>query len=142
MKIINKFVSLSLLVLVLSSCEKDENKIYFEEGKAPVVTSSVTTIPLSFANADKEAVKLSWTNPDYKFTTGGSSQNVNYLIEIDTTGSNFTNPKRRTLAIQSSLSKTIMQGELNDYLLNTLELKPSMQAHKIIWSRVRSIQKA
>ena len=127
MKNMFKLFFSSLLLFIFSSCEKDENKIYFEGGTPPVLSSNLAaTIPLSFANADKEAIKLSWTNPDYKFTTGVSSQGVNYLIEIDTTGANFTNPKRRTLAIANSLNKTITQGELNDYLLNTLELKPSM----------------
>jgi hypothetical protein len=131
MKNMFKLFFSSLLLFIFSSCEKDENKIYFEGGTPPVLSSNLAaTIPLSFANADKEAIKLSWTNPDYKFTTGVSSQDVNYLIEIDTTGANFTNPKRRTLAIANSLNKTITQGELNDYLLNTLELKPSM-SHNI-----------
>jgi hypothetical protein len=127
MKNIFKLFFLSLLLFIFCSCEKDENKIYLEEGIPPVLISSVSiTIPLSFANADKDALKLSWTNPNYKFTTGVSSQNVNYLIEIDTTGANFTNPKRKTLAIANGLNKTITQGELNDYLLNTLELKAAM----------------
>ncbi len=131
MKNIFKLFFSSLLLFIFSSCEKDENKIYFEGGTSPVLSSNLAaTIPLSFANADKEAIKLSWTNPDYKFTTGVSSQDVNYLIEIDTTGANFTNPKKRTLATANSLNKTITQGELNDYLLNTLELKPSM-SHNI-----------
>ncbi len=127
MKNMSKLFFASLLLFIFSSCEKDENRIYLEEGTAPVLRSSVTTtIPLSFINADKEAVRLSWTNPNYKFTTGVSSQNVNYLIEIDTTGASFTNPKRKTLAIANGLNKTFTQGELNDYLLNTLELKPSI----------------
>jgi hypothetical protein len=131
MKNMFKLFFSSLLLFIFSSCEKDENKIYFEGGTAPVLSSSVaSTIPLSFATADKDALRLSWTNPNYQFTTGGSSQDVSYLIEIDTTGANFTNPKRRTLAIANSLSKTITQGELNDYLLNTLELKPSI-SHNI-----------
>jgi hypothetical protein len=117
----------SVLLFAFASCEKDEHKIYFEGGTAPVLSSSVTgTIPMFFKEAAQEAVTLSWTNPDYKFTTGVSSQDVSYLLEIDTTGSNFTNPKRRTLSIKNGLSKTITQGELNDYLLNTLELKPEM----------------
>jgi hypothetical protein len=127
MKNMSKLFFASLLLFIFSSCDKDENKIYFEGGTAPVLTSSVTaTIPLSFANADKEAIRLSWTNPDYKFTTGVSSQNVSYLLEIDTTGANFTNPKKKTLVIASGLSKSITQAELNDYLLNTMELKSAV----------------
>lgn len=120
-----------ILAALLWSCEKDEKRDYFEGGTAPVLMSSVSgTIPMAFANADKEALALSWTNPDYLFTTGVSSQDVSYLLEIDTAGANFTNPKRRTISIAGGLSKTFTQGELNDYLLNTLELKADT-AHQI-----------
>ena len=88
------------------------------------------TIPLSFANKDQEGIKLSWTNPDYKFTTGISSQGVNYVIEIDTTGANFTNPKRQTIAISNDLTKSFTVGEFNDFLLNQLQLD-SLTTHNL-----------
>jgi hypothetical protein len=128
MKKISKFIFLSALVtIVISSCKKDENKIYYEGGTPPILTSSVTgNIPLSFVNKDNAAVKLMWTNPDYKFTTGLSSQDVFYQIEIDTAGANFTNPKRQTVSVSKDMSRTFTQGELNDYLLNQLQLVPGM----------------
>lgn len=123
MKHISKLLFCSLLLFTIWSCKKDENKIYFDGGTAPTLSASKAgTIPLSFANKDLEAIKLSWTNPDYQFTTGVSSQDVNYLIEIDTAGANFTNPKRQTIAISSDLSKSFTQGEFNDFLLNQLQL--------------------
>ena len=128
MKKISKFILLSALVTtIIGSCKKDENRIYFEGGTPPVLSSSVTgNIPMSFINKDNQAVKLTWTNPDYKFTTGLSSQDVSYQIEIDTTGSNFTNPKRQTVSVSKEMSKSFTQGELNDYLLNQLQLVPGM----------------
>jgi len=124
MKQIVKLIFLSTLLGTLTwSCKKDETKIFFEGGVPPVVSSSVTNnIPLSFANKDKEALKLSWTNPDYQFTTGLSSQNVTYQIEIDTAGSNFTNPQKQTVTVSNDLSKSFTQGEFNDFLLNQLVL--------------------
>ena len=123
--------------MILAGCHKDEKKIFFEGGTAPVLTANKTsTIPLSFANKDQEAIKLTWTNPDYKFTTGLSAQNVNYLIEIDTTGSNFSNPQKQTIAVSSELTKSFNQGEFNDFLLNQLILKPG-QPHNLE-IRVRS----
>lgn len=121
------FVS-SFLALVLTSCTKDEKKDYLIGGFAPSLTASSTdTIPLSFAQKDEVGLKLTWTNPNYKFTTGPSSQDVNYLIEIDTTGSNFTNPARQTVAVSKDLSKSFIQSEFNDYLLNQLVLVPGMR---------------
>lgn len=109
------------------SCRKEINKIYYEGGTPPSLSASVSgTIPLAFATQDQEAINLSWTNPDYMFTTGISSQNVNYLLEIDTSGSNFTNPDRKSISISGDLSLSISQGQLNDYLLNQLVLAPSM----------------
>ncbi len=130
MKYILKSFLLLAATVSLFSCEKDENQVVFEGGTAPVLTTSATTIPLSFINQSQAAVKISWTNPDYRFTTGISSQDVTYILEIDTTGANFTNPKKQTLTVAGDLSKTFMQGEFNDYLLNQLELKPG-QPHNI-----------
>ena len=127
----------SLLVVIVAGCKKDEKKIFFEGGTAPALTANKTsTIPLSFANKDQEAIKLTWTNPNYQFTTGLSSQSVNYQIEIDTTGSNFSNPQKQTIAVSNELTKSFTQGEFNDFLLNQLILKPG-QAHNLE-IRVRS----
>ena len=126
MKNISKFVFLFLLITTLVwSCNKDENKIYFEGGTAPALTANKTTVSLSFATAANEAVTFSWSNPSYRFTTGVSSQNVSYVLEIDTTGANFTNPNKKAIAISQELSQSISVGTFNDYLLNQLALKPS-----------------
>lgn len=122
---------LSFMLIALFSCTKKENKIYFEGGTAPALTASKTgTIALSFATKEQEAVRLSWTNPNYQFTTGQSSQTVSYQVEIDTTGANFTNPNKKVIAVGSDLSITLSQNDLNDYLLNQLVLVPGM-AHNI-----------
>ncbi len=122
-RIVNFLFFSSFIAAALVSCKKDENKIYFEGGTAPVLTASAAAIDLSFANTDKEALKLMWTNPDYQFTTGLSSQDVNYIIEIDTTGANFTNPAKQSIAVSKELSKSFSQGEFNGFLLNQLGLK-------------------
>jgi starch-binding outer membrane protein SusE/F len=114
---------LALLVTLIWSCKKDENKIFFEGGTPPVLTASESgTIPLSFATSENEAVIFSWTNPDYKFTTGVSSQDVSYLLEIDKAGSNFASANKHTVAIKSDLNLKLTQGQLNDYLLNQMNL--------------------
>lgn len=128
MKNILKYSFVLLLILVFGSCKKDEHKVYYEGGTAPALTSSVTgnTIPLSFVNRDQRAIMLSWANPNYMFTTGVSSQDVSYQIEIDTTGSNFTNKDRKIITLSNDLSLDINQNTFNDYLLNQLQLKPGI----------------
>ena len=120
-----------LLVLAAVSCRKDENKIFFEGGTPPVLTATRTnTLPLTFATQDQELIKLTWTNPDYKFTTGNSSQDVSYVLEIDTTGANFTNPKRQTIAIGKDLTRSFTVAQFNDFLLNQLQLD-SLTTHNV-----------
>jgi hypothetical protein len=137
-KIVKQLFFLFLLAAVFASCKKDENKVYYEGGTAPVLSATVTSpdLPLSYVNRDKEALKLTWTNPNYKFNTGVSSQDVNYQLEIDTAGANFTNPKRQTIAISKQLSRTFTVSEFNGYLLNQLQLDTSV-VHNIE-IRVRS----
>lgn len=127
MKKISSLLFFSLtLALIFGSCKKDEYKNYFEGGTAPVLTTSATAVKLSYATATDEAVKFTWSNPNYVFTTGVSSQNVTYVLELDTTGANFTNPNKKSISISQELSFSITVAEFNDYLLNQLVLKPGM----------------
>lgn len=120
-----KFVLLAVVVSsCLWACNKQITEVTYESSTAPVLTTSrIATIPLAYADSTKEAIKLMWTNPNYQFTTGLSSQNVSYKLEIDTTGANFTNPSRKVLSFSKDLSISITTTELNDYLLNQLQLK-------------------
>lgn len=127
-KIFKQLFFLSLVAIVFAGCKKDEKKVFYEGGTSPVLTPSVTTpgLPLSFANKDNDALKLSWTNPDYKFNTGVSSQDVSYQIEIDTTGANFTSSKKQTIAVSKELTHTFTVSDFNGYLLNQLQLDTSV----------------
>jgi len=108
----------SLSLLILGSCKKDEKKDYYEGGTAPVLNSSVNgPIVLSSSSKNEEAVRLSWTNPNYLFTTGVSSQDVAYTIQIDTVGSNFTNPDKQEVTVSKELGYTFTVADLNKYLL-------------------------
>jgi len=124
-------ISAFMLVTLLWSCKKDEQRVVFENGTAPVLSSATATaIPLSFAGAANEAINLSWTNPNYQFNTGLSSYDVSYQVEIDTTGANFTNPNKKVIALSKDLTLSMTQIAFNDLLLNQLQLAPSI-AHNI-----------
>ena len=116
-----------LLSVVFFSCQKDENKVYYYGGTAPVLTvvssTSDDTVRISYENQNSTALIFNWTNPNYIFTTGISSQDVTYTLEIDTVGSNFTNPNVKKLSVSKDLSRTILQTDLNDIMLNQLVLK-------------------
>lgn len=101
-------------LLVLVSCEKDEHKIYYENGTAPVLTASVTgPLVLTQADAAKPAIRFSWTNPDYRFTTGVSSQDVTYVLQIDSVGKGFSSTKLQEVSIAKSLETTFTAKDFN-----------------------------
>lgn len=127
-KMIKLLFSSLLLGFVFSSCEKDENQISYQTGTAPVLTSSVatnTTLTLAKATKDVIAVDLSWTNPNYYLTTGISSQDVKYAIEIKVTSgtSYFTGT-----VVAKDLSKGITQGDINEWISGPtgLDLTPDI----------------
>ena len=123
-KILLSLLSVSLFFI---SCTKSENKIFYEGGTPPALTADRSSVALSFVNQNNTGLKLNWTNPDYKFTTGTSSQDVSYLLEIGIEGGNFTPVKQ--ISVSKDLSYTFTQAELNDYLLNTLNLSPAVAAN-------------
>ena len=118
------FFSISLSGII--SCEKDEHKNYLEAGAAPVLTASTNNVRLEPGEEANTALVLNWTNPDYQFTTGLSSQDVTYTLEMDTLGANFNSSKKYTTVIAKDLSKTYTVGQLNAILGNEmiLQLEP------------------
>lgn len=107
-----------LIATVFVACKKDENKVYYTGATNPVLTASSTApMVLLIANKNNPAVTFNWTNPNYQFTTGPSSQDVNYILQIDTTNSNFTNPGKSETAIAKDLTFGFTVGELNAKLL-------------------------
>jgi len=118
--------TLLLAVAGLFACNKVENKIYFEGGNNPVISASTQDVKLEAGDEAKDAITISWSNPEYRFTTGISSQDVSYTLEIDTVGGNFNSGAKYTTVISKDLSKTYKVGELNAVLGNTmlLQLEP------------------
>lgn len=115
-----------LTATIMLSCKKDENQVFFEGGTSPVLTpSSTAAMVLLPANAAQNAITFNWTNPNYRFTTGISSQNVTYILQIDTTGSNFTNPGMQETAISSALNVSFNVKELNA-LLSKMDLRENV----------------
>lgn len=116
--------------LVLTACKKQETVTTLDNSMAPTLSASVAPngqIPLDFYVASDNAVTFNWTNPNYQFSTGTSTQGVSYRIEVDTLGANFTNPRKASVNVVGSQSKTFTQAEFNDLLYTRLKLKDSMQ---------------
>lgn len=124
--ILKLLFSIMLPVLLMVSCKKAENQEYYEGGTAPVLSSDVSApMVLDPLRKNVQAVKFSWTNPNYRFTTGVSSQDVGYTLQIDTAGSDFINPDLGELSFSKDLSTALTVGELNKTLLS-MNLNPGV----------------
>ena len=99
---------ISSLVLAMTACEKVENKVVYQGGTAPVLSTTATGTVVLIKEKNKEnALTLAWTNPNYMFNTGVNSQNVDYVLQIDTAGKNFASPKLQEMTIASDLGVTL-----------------------------------
>lgn len=115
-------LSLTLL-LALVSCQKEEQREVYLGGTAPVLSASVSgSIPLNFLTETSAAVKFSWTNPAYSFTSGPSSQDVNYALEIDVAGNGFNGGNKKSVSISKDITVGYTQKEFN-IILSDLKLK-------------------
>jgi len=129
MKNIRKLFTLLFMTVALASCERKIAEVTFEGGTNPVLSGDRTVIPMSFATAAEDAVVLSWTNPNYMFSTGVNSHDVSYLLEIDVAGQNFQTPSRPVVGLSKMNNYRLTQAELNDLLLNRLGLQHSVSAN-------------
>jgi starch-binding outer membrane protein SusE/F len=111
MKNISKLFFLATLLAAFAGCDKVKDLPVYGNGKAPALTASATTIAAIPADSLKNVLTLSWTWPDYATDT----VNTKFVIQIDSTGKNFTKPASRT--VYGKMSSTFTAKELNDILL-------------------------
>ncbi len=128
----------SFLLLALISCKKEETKDYYEGGTAPKLTASTSTVTLEPGLEANTAIVLNWTNPNYQFTSGTSSLDVTYTLELDTMGANFSSSKKYTTVLATDLSKSFTVAQLNDILGNTMLLQLNPRRSYTLQARIIS----
>src|SRR5580765_8566049 len=138
MKPIFQLLFLSAFLVAITSCEKAENKIFFEGGTPPQLSASSGNVVLEPGSESNIALVLNWTNPDYKFTTGISSQNVTYTLEMDTLGGNFSSSNKVITVIANDTKKAYTVGELNGVLGNSMVLQLNPRREYTLQVRVTS----
>jgi hypothetical protein len=94
------------------ACEKPKDLPYHNLGNPTTLSASATTLIPVPADSTKAIVTLSWTFPNY----ATDSANMKYVIEIDSTGKNFSREVTKT--VTKNLSATYTGRELNTILLN------------------------
>ena len=100
-----------LLGLFFSACEKVGNLPYYQPGSVVALSSSTTTVAAAPADSLKIALTLSWSNPKYSV----DSSTVKYIVEIDSSGRNFSKSVSRTLS--GALTTSFTAKDLNAILL-------------------------
>lgn len=112
MKSINHIVLFTMILALLGSCKKEEQRAIATTGTATTFSASTSTIALSKENADETVLTFEWTKSDF-----GYQAEIANTLQFDVQGGDFTNAKEVTTdAI--SLSKGFMGAELNGVLLS------------------------
>ena len=106
------------LAALFSACKKVDNLTKVEAlpiyqlGVSPVLSSSATAVAPTLADSNNAVINFSWTNPKYS----NDSATTKYILEIDSSGKNFTNKNTKT--VYGVLSTSLTGRELNAILLN------------------------
>jgi hypothetical protein len=113
-KIIQSFLYISIALVFFASCTKDEARDTYVSGTNPILSASVKdSIGLNYLTETDPAITFNWTNPNYQFASGLSSQNVSYSLEMDIAGSNFSSPNKKVISISQDLSVAYTQKAFN-----------------------------
>lgn len=108
--ILNKVYVLLGMVVLLSSCEKEEIRAVLDPAAKPVVTLNSSSLELTKENADANALTVSWEKPAFGFNAGAQ-----YRILVDKTGSNFA--EAQVFSTGADLNRSWTNQELNNLLL-------------------------
>lgn len=100
-----------LLAVFFTACDKVGSLPSYQPGASVTLSSSAATVAAAPADSMKVALTLSWTNPKYSV----DSATVKYLVEIDSSGRNFSKAVNRI--VSGTLNTSFTAKELNTILL-------------------------
>lgn len=100
------------LAIVLFACEKVGPLAVYKNGVSATLQASATTIAPKVADSLSTAVTFNWTNPQY----ATDSSTVKYVLQLDSSGRNFSNAASIVLTNKSSHS--MIAKDLNAILLS------------------------
>ena len=92
MKRILKIITAACLTLAFAACNKVDDLPYYKTGTAATLTASTQTVAPVVADSNKVVLTLNWSLPDHSTDTN----RIKYVIEVDSTGRNFSKASRKT----------------------------------------------
>lgn len=116
-----KIFGFILMAFTFASCEKVEEQAIANVSSASAgnLSSTVSSVTLTKASKDNEAVKFTVSKTNFGFQAA-----VKYTLQMDVKGNNFSKPKEISLDA-NNLVKSVTGLELNDIAL-ALGLKPDV----------------
>jgi hypothetical protein len=95
MRAIKNFILLlTTASLFLTGCDKMDELQTYEKGTAVTLTSSKTAVTPTAADSSTKVIDFSWTTPNYAVDTN----TYKFVVELDSTGKNFTRKVTRTIS--------------------------------------------
>lgn len=111
--IIKRFLSIAGAVTFFTACNKVDNVTVYQTATPSLLIASATTLAPPRANSNKSILTLTWTYPNHATSDPNS---IKYVIDIDSTGKNFSKPF--TKIVTGSLTTSFIAKEINNFLLN------------------------
>ena len=108
---LNKIWLMAVAVLGFTACQKADDLPLYKSGVAPVLSASTTAVAPPASDSLKPVITFSWSDPAYATDTA----KVKYIIEIDSTGRNFS--KAVSKVIIGTKSTTFLAKDFNSILL-------------------------
>jgi starch-binding outer membrane protein SusE/F len=116
MKYLSKIVfGILALTAIFMACDKVGELPYYNNGSSVVLSSSTATVAAAPADSLKTVLTLNWTSPNYSTT----ESTYKYLIEIDSTGRNFSKEYSRVVTgiTSTALTTSFTAKDLNAIML-------------------------
>lgn len=110
-KIIKHTLYFMAAAIILAACDKVAGLPHFDNGMAPTVSSNTMTLAPAPADSLDTVLTISWSSPHY----ATDSSSVKYVIEMDSSGRDFSNAFMRE--VSGALKTSFTAKELNDMLL-------------------------
>ena len=106
------------IALIFTACQKEGDLPFYKAGAGSVVlTGNVTTVAATLADANKTALTLNWSWPNY----ATDSINQKFIVQIAPAGKNFDKPA--TQVIKGKQSTSFTAKELNSIVFGFGEVK-------------------
>ena len=95
-------------LLTLSACKKEETRAVLAPAAGLTLSATASTLVLTQANQDNNAVSFSWTKANFGFDAG-----ISYTLEICRGGTNFATASSTSISMNTLLARTFTVKDFN-----------------------------